>query len=310
MCGRRVVEAAIQKKKKHDMPAYQIVKKEDCDAPLLRNVDCAIVLTMREGKKRGRRGGEAAREAGPLHRLCRETFVQLNEGFRGGGKPEWVTNSAHDLVHAYTHACEFAKGKGNVLILEDDAEIMPGATRDDFSIVDAFLSTHRFDAYSLGSFGARRPEGEHMRMRTGRIGSVACSQAIVWSPTARNRLLRTHGASIPHIDGHFMSILGRVHTYRYPLVVQRFPSTENMSNWCVACTPTLSGRARDTFAISLFRLVLRSLRLDRSLGGWNVIYAYHTHTWKSVFAVLGTHMRLGMNPSTLPTSVFRSMKPR
>ena len=64
------------------------------------------------------------------------------------------------------------------------------------------------------------------------------------------------------------------------------------------------------FAISLLRLVLRSLRLDRSLGGWNVIYAYHTHTWKSVFAVLGTHMRLGMNPSTLPTSVFRSMKPR
>ena len=51
-----------------------------------------------------------------------------------------------------------------------------------------------------------------------------------------------------------------------------------MSNWCVACTPTLEGRARDTFAISLFRLVLRSLRLDRSLGGWNVIYAYHTHT--------------------------------
>ena len=101
--------------------AYAVQQIGACADPLLPSVDCAIVLTMR-GSERWRA------HAAFLLRLCPVTFLQVNDGFRAGRKPEWVTSSNRDLVHAYAHAFRLASGMGHVLVLEDDAEPMP----DDF----------------------------------------------------------------------------------------------------------------------------------------------------------------------------------
>ena len=228
-------------------------------------------------------GSDRLRRVGPLLRLCRTTYVQFNAGFRSGcrpRKPAWVHNSASDLVHAYMQACVFATTKGHVghvLILEDDAEFMPEAAPFDFSQIDTFLSTTRhWDAYTFGSFGGRMPTTKpHVRMNSGRRGAVAFTQAVVWSRRARHRLLVTPGHQIPHIDGHFLSMLQYVYAFRRPLVVQRFPVTENSGEWCVMCTPGRWARHVDDVLMGSFRRILQILEMDRSVWGWHVIYTYH-----------------------------------
>jgi hypothetical protein len=282
---------------------YRFRTVATCDHPWLPSVECAVVLTMR--------GSDRWKAHLPfLSRLCRRTVLQINDGFRAGGKPEWVRATNSDLVHAYVHACESTRHLGSVLLLEDDAEPMPGASFADFAEVDAFLrgGDERWDAYTLGSMGRRHAtrSRHHFRMRTGLHGEVACTQAVVWSHAARQRLLRTSGASIPHIDCHFLSVLARVYVFCRPLVVQRFPPTDNRQSWCVVCRDEVSARARDRFAIGMFALVLAGLRMDRALGGWNVVYAYHMLAPLHVAAILGTHARDRMEVSCTSHAVATS----
>ena len=274
---------------------YEVRELAQCASPLLPGVDCCIILTMR--------GSPRLKRIGPLARLCRTTYAQVNDGFRGGGKPAWVRDSAGDLVHAYQHACAFASDKGLVLILEDDAEFMPGATPADFARVDAFVRSRALDAYTLASMGARQPSASHhVRMYTGRAASLACAQAVIWPRETRQALLRTPGASVPHIDGHFLSTLQTVYVYRKPLVVQRFPATENRNAWCVACTPDAWSRVKDRMLIGMFRGVLALADMEHSLAGWNIIYAYHTVTpYALVFAATMSALALARVASKAPS---------
>lgn len=278
---------------------YVVRPHATCARPLLPSVDCAVVLTMAGSARLARA------EARPLSTLCGATYVQVNRGFRAGGKPAWVHNTASDLVHAYRHACAWLAAHGyarsRVLLLEDDAELMDGCTALDFAHVDAFLRTHgdeTVDAYTLGSFGARRPvpsDPLHARMLTGTRAALACTQAIVWTPHARTALLAADGAAVPHVDGHFLSLLPRVYVYERPLVVQRFPPTENAGEWCVVCDArSRVGRLVDITCVALLRAILRRLRMDTSTRGWRVIYAYHaTQPFVLLFGVVCAALALG-----------------
>jgi hypothetical protein len=234
--------------------------------PLLPRVECAVVLTMHGSERLPR----LQRADCPLHRLCARTLLQINRGYRACPKPQ-VTNTAYDLTHAYAEVARWTRGMGNVLILEDDAQFMPGATDADFALVDEFVATREFDVYSLGSIGPFRPAGWGSRHRTF-VNHWGLAQAIIWSPRAREELLRRAAHRLPmHIDLGFLAQLPRCFTLDRPLVVQTFPVTTNSANWCFMCTSGLVGRV-DRGVARLYHAGLGRLGLERSVHGWRTLY--------------------------------------
>lgn len=239
--------------------AYEVRLWAECATPLLPHVKEAYILSMATSTRLA--------NAADLARLCGKTFVQINQGYRTGLKGDAVNCPSRDIVHAYQHVCKQCTPAGPVLILEDDAAIMPDATPAHFAAVDRFIASREFEVYTLGSLGPFLTLGQHPRYGC----FLGFLQAAVYSERARSHIVRADISKLKHVDAHVVSRLPRKHTYRRPLVVQPFEETENMQEWgCSRRTHT----ACERWWVRVFVWVLRRvLRLDRQLWGWHVLYA-------------------------------------
>jgi len=247
--------------------------------PLLPRVDLAVVLTM-HGSERLLRLQQADC---PLYRLCAHTVLQINRGYRACPKPQ-VTNTAYDLTHAYAEVARWTRGMGNVLVLEDDAVLMKDSRDADFALVDEFVALRNFNVYSLGSIGAVRPDAWGSRHRTF-IAKWGLTQAIVWSPRAREALLQRAAHRLPmHIDTGFLAMLPLCFTLDRPLVVQTFPVTPNTANWCMFCTGGSFGRL-DRWLSQSGHACMGRLGLDHSVEGWRVLYMLNATLLPATVAV-------------------------
>lgn len=255
------------------MDAYEVRLWATCDAPLLPSVEEAYILTMHDSSRLRR---QAAHD---LQRLARRTYVQINAGFKTGLKEAAVDGPSRDIVHAYKHACGECLQEGHVLILEDDATFMPGATAEHFAEVDAFLRTALFDTYSLGSFGPFLTLGRHRRF----MCLVGHAQAVVYSPLARERIRAVDVAAVKHIDAHVISKMARNFTYRRPLVVQHIVPTDNIEEW--GCNRHRHTRCERWWVRVWVRMMSGGLRLDRELWGWHVLYAINVATCVFLWSV-------------------------
>lgn len=228
--------------------------------PLLPHVPLAVILSMNEGS---RLTTEALSD---LRTLCPETRIQINMGWKDGNAPH-ITTTAHDLVDAYRHCCRaVAECDGPVLIVEEDAVFL-NRNRVHYACVDEFVAKRNYDIYSLGSFGefSADDKGEHHRRFVSRLGF---SQAIVWNKSARDMILARPEGDM-HIDVHTLSAMKRKYTYYRPLVVQLFPTTENMRTWCIECTQS----SRERIVVCAWQGFLqRVLGLDRCPDGWTTLY--------------------------------------
>lgn len=232
----------------------------DCEEsePYLPSVECAVVLTMADSTRMRNPTFDEVRK------LCRRTYVQTNQGYGKCPKEDWVTSSNTDLIHAYKNVCKhFRNIGGNILIVEDDAQLMSNATRTDFDEVDRFLLTGTYDLYTLGSMGVMRP----IRNGHSRIKRATFTQAIVWTPWAREKLL--HIDLFTHIDRDFVSKQNTV-TYKIPLVVQLFPGTENRRQWCTFCSP--ANRGIESVLQRIHLVLLYGLSMDTSTTHWTTAY--------------------------------------
>ena len=106
---------------------YELSLLCENEDPLLASVHCAVVLTMYDSQRIHEPTFDSVRK------LCRRTYVQRNRGYRKCRKPACVVSSNTDIVHAYMNVCkEFKNVDGNILILEDDAQLMSNVKRLDF----------------------------------------------------------------------------------------------------------------------------------------------------------------------------------
>jgi len=253
--------------------AYEVRLWAMCDDPLLPSVEEAYILTMHDSARLQRPAAQA------LRRLARRTYVQVNAGYRTGLKEAAVDGPSRDIVHAYKHACGECLKEGHVLILEDDATFMPGATAAHFAEVDAFLRTADFDTYSFGSFGPFLTLGRHRRF----MCLVGHAQAVVYSPLARERIRAVDVRAVKHIDAHVISKMARNFTYRRPLVVQHIVPTDNIEEW--GCNRHRHTRCERWWVRVWVRMMSGGLRLDRELWGWHVLYALNVATCLVLWSV-------------------------
>jgi len=250
--------------------ACYTIETRRCADPLLRSVQTAFVLTMADGARLG-----GLTHSGAL-RLCARTLVQRNRGFRRCRKPGFVQSTSTDLVHAYREMALRARGMGNVLILEDDAQVLATARRADFAEVDAFVAHRAFDVYTLGLTGYTRPSPHNGHMRLAYTGAA---HAIIWSEASRARLLAIYSPWLKHIDGCFLKTLSLIYTFRDPHVGQLYSRTENSYTWSTmnlsAATQARGGPLvwldHGLVGIHLWWLGVR-YGLNHDTSGWTTLY--------------------------------------
>lgn len=249
------------------MECYTISAIAHNQNPLLRSVDCAIILTMQE----------STRKLDPnITKIAHITYIQRNKGFRKCFK-QGVKYISQDIIHAYQHAARFLLDQGvkRALILEDDACLHTEKLAHFFN-VDTFCSTNQFDVYSLGSMCIMIPIDVHHRRI---LGKLYFAHAIIWSQYALERLNGfdfTKSEIGSQIDTTVISSFDRKYSYEIPLVTQLFPETESSKQWV------------HPNKIIEFAANHRSLlQLDtKHEPGWSVMYFVCGPLWWMILAMI------------------------
>ena len=226
--------------------------------PILKNVDVLLVLTMEDNYR--------FNEDPFLINLAKKTIIQYNKGFKKCKKPDSIISSCQDLVHANYTAFNYLKKYNNVIILEDDALII----NNDITIyneIDTFIKDERFDVFSFGSIGIfSKYNNKFLKFIKTKTFTFGATQAIIYSRQARSALIKKiihNNFENGQIDNYYINSLDNIFTYKYPLIVQLFPITENMKEWvffngfCPVC---------------IIIIIIKILKLDRCPYAWNYIY--------------------------------------
>jgi len=245
-----------------DCYEYEIIHTSE--NPILKNVDLSIVLAMK-GTNR------FVRDPFILN-LTKTTVIQWNAGFKKCKKHSSIKNTTGDIVHAYETALNYSKKYDNVIIFEDDAIVM----NKDLCIynkIDEFIGNENFNrnesVFSFGSIGTFLTYNNDF-LKAKRNYKFGFAQAIIYSRESRNNLLtqlNNKGYNFGHIDENFIGKLDNKFTYKYPLIVQTFPETENSETWFSELHPVLGILAR-----FYWKNVYKILNLHIKPDGWNFLY--------------------------------------
>ena len=219
---------------------------------MLKNVDVVLILSM-EGSNRFKKDPV-------LLNLAKKTIIQYNKGFKKCNKPLIIKTSREDIVHAYYAAFNYLKKYNNVIILEDDAIVI---NKDPliYDKIDKFIDTQDFNIFTFGSTGLFSNYNKDILKIT---SFHAHLQAIIYSQKARNILAKDISSSNfnkGHMDTIYVGDLDKIFTYKYPLIVQLFPNTENQNLW-----------KDNIFELYIIKFTIALLKLDTSTESWGLLY--------------------------------------
>jgi hypothetical protein len=234
------------------MTCYSYKILNTTTTPIFKNVDIVLILTM-EGNNRFKNDPF-------LLNLAKKTIIQYNKGFRKCNKPSIITSSKEDIIHAYYNAFNYLKEYNNVIILEDDALVI-NKNPLIYNKIDKFINTHDFDIFTFGSLGLFSNYNKDFF----KINSFfAAAQAIIYSQKARNKIIKyisLNDFDKGQIDPAYIGKLDKKFTYKYPLIVQLFPNTENKNVWF-----------NNVFLTYIIDLKIALLQVDTHPDGWYLLY--------------------------------------
>jgi hypothetical protein len=234
------------------MTCYSYKILNTTTTPMLKNVDVVLILTM-EGSNRFKKDPF-------LLNLGKKTIIQYNKGFKKCIKPLTIKTSREDIVHAYYAAFDYLKKYNNVIILEDDA-IVINKNPLIYDKIDKFINTQDFDIFTFGSTGIFSNYNKDFLKISIFFGAL---QAVIYSKKARNKLAKDISSSNfnkGHMDAIYIDRLDKKFTYKYPLIVQLFPRTENQNIWF-----------DNVFITYIITFLIKLVKLDTSTEGWFLLY--------------------------------------
>jgi len=245
---------------------YKVINRTK--TPILKNVDVLLVLTMEDNYR--------FNEDPFLLNLAKKTIIQYNKGFKTGKKPESIKSTCHDIVHANYTAFKYLKKYNNVIILEDDAIVINNDIRI-YNEIDTFIKDEKFDCFSFCSLGLfLKYNNNFLKLRKTKSCTFGAAQALIYSREARRALIKKiidNNFGKGHMDGYYINSLDNIFTYKYPLIVQIFPATENRKEWVFF---------EGSFPVYILILFLKILRLETCPYGWNVVYFFY----RNIFLLL------------------------
>lgn len=226
------------------MDCYYYKTINETNYPILNNVDLTLVLMMENSTR--------FKKDSFLLSLSKKTIIQYNKGYKKCNK-KYITKSSEDINHAYYTAFMYSKSFNNVLIIEEDAEILNTDPKH-YKLIDEYLSG-TFNVLSFGTNGVFKSIDKNFY----KVDTPHGAQAQIFSKDFRDDLmLKIENNNFKgEIDADYLNNYV-VTVYNFPLIVQKFPDTENFNNW--------SGNK------FLNKLGIKTLALDTSLNGWYIIH--------------------------------------
>jgi hypothetical protein len=240
------------------MTCYSYKILNNSTKPILSNVDVVLILAMEDDNR--------FNEDPFLLNLAKKTIIQYNKGFKKCNKPSIINSPKNDIVHAYYTAFNYLKPYNNVIILEDDAQVINNDPLI-YEKIDAFIATTNFNIFTFGSFGLfSKYNDDFFKLDHHFFGAA---QAIIYSHDARSKLIDDISLSNfnkGHIDITYIGNLPNKFTYKYPLIIQLFPKTNNKNSWFA-----------NVFILSLTNFLITLFRLDNSVDSWFLYYVIFTN---------------------------------
>ena len=226
------------------MECYYYKTINETNYPILNNVDLTLVLMMENSTR--------FKKDSFLLSLSKKTIIQYNKGYKKCNL-KYITKSSEDINHAYYTAFMYSKSFNNVLIIEEDAEILNTDPKH-YKLIDEYLSG-TFNVLSFGTNGVFKSIDKNFY----KVDTPHGAQAQIFSKDFRDNLMLKikNGNFKGEIDADYLNNYV-VTVYNFPLIVQKFPDTENFNNW--------SGNK------FLNKLGIKTLALDTSLNGWYIIH--------------------------------------
>ena len=187
--------------------------------PLFKNVDLTIVLTMKDKDR--------FKKVPLLLNLSKKTIFQINKGYKACKKPDTIKRTTEDVTHAYYTAFEYSKNYGNVIILEDDAEVL-NYNPTHYKKIDGYIGSNDFSIISMGSLGFFTKINELFY----HTDPMAFAQAHILSKKTRTEIQKDMLSKKfnGHVDGVYFSPKN-VLVYHEPLIIQVLAETENFQTW-------------------------------------------------------------------------------
>jgi hypothetical protein len=242
---------------------YKVINRTK--TPILKNVDVLLVLTMEDNYR--------FNEDPFLLNLAKKTIIQYNKGFKKGGKPESIKSVCRDIVHANYTAFNYLKKYNNVIILEDDALVINNDIKI-YNEIDSFIKDEKFDCFSFCSLGLfSNYNNNFFKLRKNKIYTVGATQAIIYSREARTMLIKKMIDSDfgnGQMDSFYLGSFDNIFTYKYPLIVQLFPATENRKEWSF-------------FILNVF---IKIVKLDTHPHAWNLVYFFYRNIFLLLVLIL------------------------
>jgi len=200
-------------------PCYSYENIAESENPLFKNVDLTIVLTMEDSNR--------FKNDPLLLNLTKKTIYQYNKGYKNCKKPDNIKRTTEDVTHAYYTAFEYAKNYGNIIILEDDAEVL-NYNPAHYKKIDNYIGSNEFTIISMGSLGFFTKQDELFY----HTDPMAFAQAHILSKKTRTEIQKDMLSKKfnGHVDGVYFSPKN-VLVYHEPLVIQVLSETENFQTW-------------------------------------------------------------------------------
>lgn len=247
--------------------------------PILKNLDLTVVLTMKNNSNRFIKNNF-------ILNLAPKTIFQINRGFKKCSKNNNGVNidaTWKDLNHAYITILEKYKDKyNNILILEDDAELLD-SDLNKWKEIDNYLINPNFNILGIGNGGLLYPSISNFKKNMWAMGRGNVSQAIFYNMKKIKPLInkvKYNKYSKLQWDQYLINIKDNK-TYRYPMIVQKFPLTDNSKNWNSSSSPMLK-----KFWDKCDRIFLETFGLDKDIKGWNKTYILWNYWYIMLFIVI------------------------
>lgn len=169
-----------------------------------------------------------------ISKLKPSKIVKLvyNYGFKKCSKQLVKQSTEYDLRDTLMYIFNDSKVYDNILVLEDDFEIDYRISKH-AKYINQFVSKHCPHVYGLGNTCMINPL--YLLSRHQKTIYMSASHGVIYNSVYRNKILNLYETSPHTMSGHVDRLWLRndVRIYRYyiPLMYQKHPLTENMTNW-------------------------------------------------------------------------------
>jgi len=222
---------------------YKVIN--ETDKPILKNLQLTVLLVMENSKR--------FKPDNFILNIAKKTVIQYNKGYKECPKTcghNKIDISWKDINYSnLTVFNNFKNDYSNVLILEEDAEpFNKNITIENLNEIDKYILNPDFIPISLGSICFFLPT-KNTYVKSCASGQIGGAQAVIWNlndiDIFSNKIIET-SCSKGHWDNQYLP-LSNINIFYKPIIVQKFPQTENRKTWTSGVQGYLQGKLFDMY---------------------------------------------------------------